>query len=122
MGNFFETNEANYDIEFTLTTASKKKTLNLSNLNLTEINQGLIEKLIERNILLETILLYGNNLKKINTEIFKKNESSLKELDISHNLLKEIPEEIGNCKTLNRLCLSGNLLESIPDELIIFFY
>lgn len=42
---------------------------------------------------------------------------NLKELNVSFNHLKSIPEELGDCENLERLDLSGNLeLTELPFE------
>jgi adenylate cyclase len=41
---------------------------------------------------------------------------NLRDLDISFNMIKDLPEELGNLKNLEHLIIVGNMVQRIPDE------
>ena len=41
----------------------------------------------------------------------------LKFLDVSHNLLTSLPDEIGNCPSLVEIRLNGNQIERLPESI-----
>lgn len=49
-------------------------------------------------------------------ELTPENCTDLESLDISHNQIVSLPEELGNCETLRRLLLSHNRLDRIFDN------
>ncbi|CAL1536069.1 unnamed protein product, partial [Lymnaea stagnalis] len=60
--------------------------------------------------------LSGNNLSELPPLLFT-TMGNLKDLSVSGNMLKSLPNEIGNCKQLVTLSVSENCLTKLPHSL-----
>ena len=58
-----------------------------------------------------------NKLTSVPSQIKIGKLTSLKQLNLKHNLLTSVPVEIGQLTSLERLYLGGNQLMSVPPEI-----
>ena len=61
---------------------------------------------------LETLLVVGCNLKKVDSRMLKLR--NLMVLDLSHNCIRRLPEDLDRIQSLSDLNLAGNQIEDIP--------
>ncbi|KAG7343750.1 Miro domain containing protein [Nitzschia inconspicua] len=66
---------------------------------------------------LKTLLLSNNYLSNIPRPIVSKSMSLLEKLDLSHNHLASVPEEIANLTSLSDLNLDANAIVSLPEAM-----
>lgn len=95
-----------------LLSGNSQQELNLSNLNLTTLPR----ELFHTNV---TFLNLSNNkLEEFFNLIPDSYFFSLKKLDLSHNNLKNLPNNIENLKELETLYLNDNAISDLPEEIV----
>ncbi|KAL3314790.1 soc-2 suppressor of clear [Cichlidogyrus casuarinus] len=90
---------------------------NLTHLLLTFNRIRMVEEQIAQLQALQTLTLRENKVKQLPKSPGLGALTSLRSLDLSHNSLDELPEEIGQCQNLTSLYLQHNQLNQLPERI-----